>query len=84
MGNNRHSIYKWRFQKAYPARLMLLLMPIVVVTVPDDESGEDHIIMIPLTAPVNGRDVTLTRIMDATIEEYIQYSSSHVLFGSTV
>lgn len=61
---------------------MLLLMPIVVVTVPDDESGEDHIIMIPLTAPVNGRDVTLTRIMDATIEEYIQYSSSHVLFGS--
>jgi hypothetical protein len=80
INNNRQCIYQWKFQKAFPARLMLLLFPIDILSV--EETSQK--ILVPLTAPVNGRDVTLTRIMDETIEAYIQYSSAHVLFGKLV
>jgi hypothetical protein len=36
-----------------------------------------------MAAPVNTRDITLTRIRDSTREELIQFSDAHVLFGSS-
>jgi len=71
MTHQHQNIYKWK-----------LLLPFEITQI-KDEGDNTTTIIIPMAAPVNTRDITLTRIRDSTREELIQFSDAHMLFGSS-
>jgi len=42
---------------------------------------DDAVVLIPMTAPVNCRDVTSTLINDATAVDLLKFSTAHAIFG---
>jgi hypothetical protein len=59
---------------------VLLLVPFDLVEYKED-GNNSSIVMIPMTAPVNCRDVSLTRINDETEDKYLKLSPAHAIFG---
>ena len=68
-------IYKHKGHRTCSVRSVLLFMPFDLV------EYDDAVVLIPMTAPVNCRDVTSTLINDATAVDLLKFGAAHAIFG---